>query len=694
MSTRADKLRLWAGRPPRLNLSRHRGLLIAVGVFVIITLLLNALSAGGLSYFSVSFLSAGGTPLALAAIGETIVILSGGFDLSAGAVVSLVNVLLASHMQAGLGSQLGWSVVALLAGAVVGGVNGFFIGLLRLPAIVVTLATMFIIEGVTLFVMSQPGGSLPNSFSMFFTGDAIPQMLPAPVVVVVVALAVWALIKYSRFGTGIYAVGSDEGSAHANGIPVAVVKLFTYVVAGMFYAASGIFVSAQTGSGDPHVGTPLLLQVFAAVVLGGTLIGGGRGGCLGTVFGAFVLMMAANILLILNVSPYYSTVVEGLILILAVLGSTLNRRSVAADYVRLASTRLRAWYRGTRASRLGLGAGSIELHLPAPGVRENEELTGPAWQRWFARHQDQVRYILPAYVLLVALLIVSYLVFSQSIVSLRYLDSLLVLASFLAILGLGQGIVILTGGLDLSLPWAIASSGILLTTLVHGSNSLALWGVPLVLAYGAFAGILNGAGVAILGISPIVVTLAMNGILQGFALVLTGGAPQGWAPPALQVFMTGQFLFMTPVVWFLILFVVASTLLLTRTTFGRRIYAVGNGARVAHMSGVGVGGTLIGAYAISGFCSALTGILLAGFNGQAFNGMGDPYLLPSIAVVVVGGTLITGGRGHYLGILGGALALTALSTLLAGTMLSDALRSIIYGLVVLGAIFALRERSV
>jgi len=143
---------------------------------------------------------------------------------------------------------------------------------------------------------------------------------------------------------------------------------------------------------------------------------------------------------------------------------------------------------------------------------------------------------------------------------------------------------------------------------------------------------------------------------------------------------------------FVVAFVVVAVLLLGRTAFGRRIYAVGNGERVAALSGVSVGRTLIGVYMLSGLCSAIVGVMLTGFSGQASLGMGDDYLLPSIAVVVIGGTLITGGRGHYLGMLGGALLLTTLQTLLAGTTLPYATRAIVYGLVMLGAVMALRER--
>jgi ribose transport system permease protein len=205
-------------------------------------------------------------------------------------------------------------------------------------------------------------------------------------------------------------------------------------------------------------------------------------------------------------------------------------------------------------------------------------------------------------------------------------------------------------------------------------------------------GFINGAGIVLLGVSPIVMTLAVNGILQGAALVYSNGTPDGFSSPLLRRFMTDHGFIVTPVVVFIALFVVVAVLLLGRTAFGRRVYSIGNGERVAALSGVPVSQTLIGVYMLSGLCSAIVGILLTGFSGQASLGMGDEYLLPSIAVVVIGGALITGGRGSYLGMLGGALLLTALQTLLAGTTLPYATRTILFGLVVLAAVMALRDK--
>ncbi len=670
----------------RLSLARHRGALFALAVFVALFLLVNAITPGAFSYFEFSFMSSGAATLALTAAGQTLVILTGGFDLSAGAVVSLVNVVLGTQMQDSIGSQIAFGLVALLIGGAVGAVNGFFVAFMRLQPIVVTLSTMFIVQGITLLVLDKPGGMIPYQFSAFFVGDAIPGVLPAPVLVIAAAIAVWLLIKNSRFGVAIYAVGGDEESARAAGIRVARIKFFTYVVAGMFYGAAGAFISAQTGSADPLVGKPMLLQVFTAVVIGGTLLGGGRGGVVGSIIGAYTLLIVVNILLVLNVSAYYSSVAEGLILVLAVLAASLNRSSPIAEYLRLARLRLAAWRGGTLPHRHAGAAARPTEFKPRAAVHDN------AVPSWLVRHRETLRFVIPAYVGLVIVLVVTQFVYGRTL-SFTYVNSLIVLSSFLAILALGQGAVILTGGLDLSIPWTIGFCGILVAGLVRGADEVAVWAVPLGLLIGLAIGAVNGLGIVVLGLPPIVMTLASNGVLQGLALVYSNGTPDGFASPGMRWFMTGKWLGAAPAVWFTIAFVAAAWFLLSRTTFGRRIYAVGNSPTVAKLSGVGVGGTLIGVYMLSGFCAALVGILLAGFSGQASLGMGDEYLLPSIAVVVVGGTLITGGRGHYVGMVGGVLMLTALSTLLAGTTLPPAVRDIIFGLVVLGAVLALRERT-
>ncbi len=669
-------------------LNRNRGAIIAILVFMLLLGSVDLISPGPMSYFDISFLSSGGATSALAAIGQTVVILSGGFDLSAGAVISLVNVVLAKSMDPSATgvSVFAWSLAGIGIGMLVGAFNGFFIAVFRMQPIVVTLSTMFIIQGATLLVMDKPGGFVSPELGGFYLGDAIPGWLPMPIVAIAAVLLAWMWFKNTRYGTALYAVGSDPDSAAAIGVNVPLVKFLTYVIAGGCYGLAGVFISAQTGSGDPLVGNPLLLSMFAAVVIGGTRLGGGQGGPLGTVMGAYILMLVVNILLVLNVSAYYSTIAEGTILILAVLAGSISHSSILAQQLRAAQARIAAW----RAGRLVSQQDNLDRRFRFSGG-SGERPVAPR-EAFLTRHAETLRYALPAYVGLLLVIVVTQLWLGRALFNPGYWNSLLVLSSFLAVLALGQGAVILTGGLDLSVPWTIGLCGIVLAGMVNGSDAALTYALPTVLLIACVIGFANGFGIVFLGISPIVMTLATNGILQGIALLYSQGTPDGFSSPMLRWFMTGKLLSVTPVVFFLIVFAVAAVILLGRTPFGRRVYAIGNSLRAARLSGIATDRTLILVYMLSALCAAIVGIMLTGFSGQASLGMGDDYLLPSIAIVVVGGALITGGRGHYVGMLGGALLLTSLQTLLAGTTLPYASRAILFGLVVLAAVLALRDR--
>ncbi len=672
------------------SISRSRAVLVAIGVFVVLFMITDWTSPGPISYFDISFLASGGTPLALTAIGQTLVILTGGFDLSAGAVVSLTNAVLASSMGADNGAStiLLWTAAGIGIGVLTGAFNGFFIAFLRLQPIVVTLSTMFIVQGVTLLVLEKPGGTIAPSIIDFYMGDAVPGVVPACVALLGVVLLLWAWLKRTRFGIGLYAVGSDPASAGTTGLRVPLILFLTYVLAGGVYGLAGVFVSAQTGSGDPLVGNSLLLPVFAAVVIGGSRLGGGKGGPLGSVFGAFILMITVNILLALEVSAYFSTIAEGVVLLIAVLAGSFSGNSTLSEQIRHGLAAIRA----SRGRLLVFQRDHADRRLAFAAKRGSLESAAGEQPSFLKRNAAVIRQSAPAFIFLLLVLLATQFVLGNVITNFGYWNSLLVLSAFLAILALGQGAVILTGELDMSLPWTIALSGVVLAGMVKGVDVTLIYAIPFVLLLGALIGFVNGVGVVVLGLSPIIVTLAMNGILQGATLLYSNGTPSGYASPLLRWFMTGHFVGITPVVIFLILFVAGGTMLLTRTSFGRRVYALGNSIEAARLSGVKTGSVLIFVYVLSSLCAALVGILLTGFSGQASLGMGDDFLLPSIAVVVVGGALITGGRGHYLGMVGGALLLTALQTLLAGTMLPYAFRAILFGCVVLIAVIALRER--
>ncbi len=681
------------GSIPRIrqDLRRHQAVLVAIAVFVGLFGLTNAISPYPLTYFDVSFMASGGMTLALAAMGQTMVILSGGFDLSAGATVSLVNVVLATQMDpADFEANVAlWTAIGIGTGMVVGAFNGFFVAVLRLQPIVVTLATMFIVQGLTLLIMDKPGGFVSPSLGGFYLGDAVPNLLPASVLVIGVAVLFWVWLKNTRYGVSLYAVGSDPAAAEASGMRRMLTVFLTYTFAGGFYGLAGVFVSAQTGSGDPLVGNSLLLPMFAAVVIGGTRLGGGRGGLLGTVFGAYILMIVVNMLLTLNISAYYSTIAESCVLLAAVLAGSMSKDSPLAQKLQAAGDYLLARRGGLLVSQREQVDRRLPFSAPAGGARVAQ--ARPA--SWWKANASTLRYALPAYGALLLVLIVTQVTLGNVFNNFGYWNTLLVLSAFLAILALGQGAVILTGGLDLSVPWTIALSGILVAGVVQGSDVALVYAVPLVLGIAVAIGFLNGLGIVALGLSPIVVTLAMNGLLQGAALLWSDGTPAGFAAPALRWIMTGKLLGVTPVIPLLALFIIGAVLMLGHTAFGRRIYALGNSEEAARLSGVKTGRVLISVYILSALCAALVGILLTGFSGQASLGMGDDYLLPSIAVVVVGGALITGGRGHYMGMFGGALLLTAMQMLLAGTSLPYAFRSVFFGFVILAAVIALRDRK-
>jgi ribose transport system permease protein len=278
-----------------------------------------------------------------------------------------------------------------------------------------------------------------------------------------------------------------------------------------------------------------------------------------------------------------------------------------------------------------------------------------------------------------------------------HVATLATLAAFIGIVAIGQTIVIIGGGIDLSVPWIMNSAAILVTALAHGQNWPLIWIVPLILVAGFLVGAVNGIGIAMLRVPPIVMTMSVNVITQGLLLIITRGFPPPLAPPALTFVAAGK---VGPVPVILLIWILLAAIVVLaerRTVFGRYLYALGSNRTVAVLSGVPVARTTITAYGISGVTAALAGILLCGYSRQAYLGMGDPYLFTSIAAVAVGGASILGGTGSYLGTIAGALVLTVLNGLLPIFRLDAGALKMIYGVVILLAVLmaapALRDLS-
>lgn len=285
----------------------------------------------------------------------------------------------------------------------------------------------------------------------------------------------------------------------------------------------------------------------------------------------------------------------------------------------------------------------------------------------------------------VVVLVIAGSFFFPQILSTDYLGQQLQIAAFLGLLATGGTIVILLGHIDLSVPWILTGAAILSTALVGSGNPvLVVLAVPAALAFGAFIGVINGVGVAVLRIPSMVWTLAVNSMLLGVAVLNTGGFnPKGEAS-ALMVAMASGDVFGLPISFVIWIGVsLALAYFLVTTPFGRYLRSIGFNEKATFLSGVSTPSVVFAAFAIAGMCSALAGVMLAGYANQAYQSMGDPFLLPTIAAVVIGGTSILGGRGGLFGTIGGALFITLLTSILSVMQIDDAWRNIIFGSIIL-----------
>ena len=299
----------------------------------------------------------------------------------------------------------------------------------------------------------------------------------------------------------------------------------------------------------------------------------------------------------------------------------------------------------------------------------------------FLRRADPA--VVTAFACIVLLLLVGSL-YSTSFLSPEYLLLQVKVASFLGVIATGMMLVILLGHIDLSVPWVVAMGGMTAcAATAYGPAATAL-AIPIGVFCGLMVGLLNGFGVAYLRIPSMIITLATNAVAQGLMIVYTGGfAPRDTATDAMRWLATGTLVPAVPnavIVWALV--GAATVFVLTRTSFGRSIYAIGNRERAAYLSGIDTRRVVLIVFATAGALSAFGGVLLAGYASKAAQAMGDAYLLPAIAAVVLGGTSILGGRGSYLGTVAGVILITLLQSILSVMQMQEAGRQVIYGVVI------------
>lgn len=311
-----------------MDIRRNRLLL---SYLIVAMLLLVMLVVGGvlsdrfLTWRNISNLLQQLIVLGMVSLGQTFVVLMGGIDLAIGSLVGALTVFLANFLE--WRPDLVWLALplALLAATCVGAINGLLTILLRVHPLIVTLGMSSIIFGGTLMYRKEPGGSVPRGFAdvAYTSVGGVP--ISAIVLVVIFALAgLW--LQRTRSGRSIYFVGGDREAARLNGLPVNRIVVLAYALSGLCAGVAAIFLTARTGVGDPRIGVALTLQSVTPVVVGGTILAGGRGGVLGTFLGVLLVTMLNNLLNFLSVSSYYQWIIQGLIIVVAVGFHTSRRR--------------------------------------------------------------------------------------------------------------------------------------------------------------------------------------------------------------------------------------------------------------------------------------------------------------------------------------------------------------------------------
>lgn len=294
-------------------------------IFVIILIVYGVSSSSSfLNGFNISNVLIQVTPLMLIAVGQSFAVGTGGLDLSVGSTASLVAVTFAT-LFVPLGAPLALGI-AMLVAVLVGMINGALVAY-GLEPFLVTLATLAAVQGVAFFIQPVPGGEVPEWYTNIaqLWGN-IPIALP--VVLVAVALAA-LLLRRTATGANILAVGGDVHVARLVGIRVERTLMKAYVLSAVFAGLAGLFLVARTRTGDPTIGAVFTLDSLAAVVVGGTLLTGGRISMAGTVFGALALGLLPNVMNLSGVSTFYQTTAKGIILIAAILLPTIIARALA-----------------------------------------------------------------------------------------------------------------------------------------------------------------------------------------------------------------------------------------------------------------------------------------------------------------------------------------------------------------------------
>ncbi|MDH6196673.1 ribose transport system permease protein [Mycobacterium frederiksbergense] len=311
----------------RRSVATNRESLIALGIFVACygaVLFVTPFERNSYAFNNFIVLL---TPLAIAAAGTTLVLITGGFDLSVAGTISLANVVAATTMAEYPDAV--WLIVVLViaVGLLVGLVNGLLIVRLGLQSLAVTLGTFIVLTGIALIVLPAPGGEVPETYALALTNPIGP--VPVALLVLIALAGAWWAFSTSPAGVSAFAIGADRQAARMSGIQVGAVELLCYTLAGGLYAAAGLYLTAITASGDPNAGRPFLLTCFAAMALGLVGFRGGSGSAVAAMLGAGSLIALPKLLFAAGIDDFWSGALQGTVILLALAVPLIATRVIA-----------------------------------------------------------------------------------------------------------------------------------------------------------------------------------------------------------------------------------------------------------------------------------------------------------------------------------------------------------------------------
>ena len=311
MTTATVPKRIW--NAPGVVRLRREGAVAPISAFLVFFLIYIMINPGLLTRFQLQTAGNLVVPLAFAALGQLIIVLVGGIDISIGAIMSLANVVFATAMVS-LPMPLAM-LAGIGAGLACGLFNGFLVAYVRLPAIAVTLASAFIIGSISREVMDRPGGGITPEFYLATSGELLPYVPISLFWLALTAVLLWLLLQRTALGRHIYGVGSSADSVRTAGLNSRGAQLAAFALSSIVVSLGGIMLAGSTITGDPRSGDPYLLSSIAAVALAGASFTGGRGSIIGTILAACTLGLVGSLLFFAGVNSYWQYVIAALIVI-------------------------------------------------------------------------------------------------------------------------------------------------------------------------------------------------------------------------------------------------------------------------------------------------------------------------------------------------------------------------------------------